>query len=352
MNILDRLIGRTILYSTLVVLAILLGLFTFFEFVDKLGDLGQANFNLYEVTKYVLLSLPRTAYQLFPMAALLGTTVGLSSMALDSELVAMRAAGVSVMRIVGSVMKVGLVFVLAAMFIGEYVAPASESLAQRGRAEALHVGVQKGGGVIWLRDGSAFISIGEVLPDLSVLHINIYEFDAARLLRHTYARSGHFDQGHWRLRDVHETALDGEHVHATQRSAGDWRSVVDPTVLGVFAVRPESLSAWNLLRYIHHLERNNQETKRYELAFWYKIVAPLTTGVMVLLAVPFVFTQPRSAGMGLRLFLGIMVGLSFYVINRGFGFFNVLQGLPPILGAVLPTALFMVLALLMLRRVA
>jgi lipopolysaccharide export system permease protein len=352
MNILDRLIGRTILYSTLVVFAVLLGLFTFFEFVDKLGDLGQANFDLHEVTKYVLLGLPRTAYQLFPMAALLGTTVGLSSMALDSELVAMRAAGVSLLQIVGSVMKVGLIFVLSAMFVGEFIAPASENLAQRGRAEALHVGVQQGGDGIWLRDGGAFINIGEVLPDLSVLHVNIYEFDAARLLRHTYAGSGQFDEGYWQLRDVRETVLEGERVRASQRPSGTWRSVVDPSVLGVFAVKPEGLSAWNLSRYIRHLERNNQETKRYKLAFWYKVVAPLTTGVMVLLAVPFVFTQPRSAGMGLRLFLGIMGGLSFYVVNRGFGFFNVLQGLPPVFGAVLPTLLFLALALLMLRRVA
>jgi lipopolysaccharide export system permease protein len=353
MNILDKYIGRTILYSTMVVFSVLLGLFTFFEFVDKLGDLGKANFGLLEAVKFVLLTVPRKVYELFPMAALLGTMLGLSSLAIDSELIAMRAAGVSLFRIVMSAVKIGFVFVILAALIGEFVAPASENLAQRGRAAALHVGVQQYNEGIWLRDGAAFVSVNEVLPDLRLSRVSIYDFDSnEQLVRQTDAESGTYEGSEWRLSGVSQMTLEAGRVVTRQFPTALWHSAIDPSVLTVFAVKPDSLSAWNLYRFIRHLDRNSQETRRYQLAFWYKLISPFTTAVMVILAVPFVFAQPRSAGMGVRLFLGIMLGLSFYVLNRGFGYFNLLHGFPPLFGAALPTLLFLLLALVLLRRVA
>lgn len=352
-SLLDRHIGQTIMYSTLLVFAVLLALFTFFEFVDKLDDVGRANTGISDVLRYLLLTSPRKMYELFPMAALLGTTLGLSSLAVDSELIAMRAAGVSLLRIVGAVAKVGGVFVLVAVLIGELVAPITEDLAQRGRAEKLRIGIQQDNAGVWLRDDFAFINIGEVLPDLSVLKINIYQFDDKNALRvQTYADSGRFEDGKWRLRGVSQSVITDKKVSISQRETEEWISAIEPQTLGVFAVKPEGLSALNLSRYIRHLARNNQETARYKLALWYKLVSPLTTGVMVVLAIPFVFMPLRSSGMGFRLFIGIMLGLAFFVISRGFGYFSVLYGVPAVVGAVLPTVLFFLLALYLLRRVA
>lgn len=353
MSILDRHIARSIIYSTAVVLTVLLGLFTFFEFVDRLGDLGKASFGVLDAAKFVALTLPRKIDELFPMAVLLGTMLGLSSLAIDSELIAMRAAGVSLLRIVLAVLKIGLAFALVASFIGEFVAPASENMAQRGRAEALHVGIQQYNDSIWLRDGDSFINISEVLPNLDLARVSIYYFDKQdRLVQQTYAESGRYRNGEWHLYDVDDIKLGSGQVVTRHLASLPWKSMVDPSVLGVFAVKPESLSVWNLYRYIRHLDRNKQETRRYELAFWYKVFAPFTTAVMAVLAVPFVFAQPRSSGMGLRLFIGIMVGLGFYVLNRGFGYFNILHGLPPIFGAAVPPLVFLLLALGLLRRVA
>lgn len=352
-TILDRHIGRVIMYNTLLVFGVLLALFTLFEFVDKVGDLGRENFGLAEVSRYLALSTPRKIYELFPMAALLGTTMGLSALAVDSELVAMRAAGVSLLRIAGAVAKIGGVFVVAAALIGEFLAPMSENLAQRSRAEAMRIGIQQDNNSIWLRDGAAFINIGEVLPDLSVLQVNIYEFDENNALRRqTYAESGMYERPHWRLERVNQSLLDQEQISIREFGYVEWESAVEPDVLKVFAVKPEGLSAFNLYRYINHLGRNNQETARYELAFFFKLISPLTTGVMVILAIPFVFISARGGGMGFRLFMGIMLGLAFYVVNRGFGFFSLLYDVPPLLGAVVPTVLFFLLALYLLRRVA
>lgn len=353
MTILDRHIGRSMLYGVVLVFAILLSLFTFFDFVDKIGDLGRGNFGLSDVLRYLLLTLPKKIYDLFPMAALLGTTMGLSSLAVDSEMVAMRAAGVSLLRIVGSVMKTGVLLVAAVVITGEVIAPVSENLAQRGRAEALRIGIQQKDFGVWLRDGSSFINIGEVLPDLSLLKIGIYQFDENNLLRsQTFAERGYYVDGKWQLTDVSQSALSQDKIQIQHMPLTSWTSVVDPSVLSVFAVNPEGLSAWNLYRYIHHLKRNRQETGRYQLAFWYKIASPFTTAVMILLAIPFVFSHLRHAGMGFRLFIGILLGLGFYVFNRGFGYFSVLYGLPPALGVMLPTLLFFVASLYLLRRAA
>jgi lipopolysaccharide export system permease protein len=354
MTILDRHIGRAIAFSTLLVLGVLLSLFTFITFVEAIGDLGKANFGLAEVLKYVLLSLPRDAYELFPMTALLGATLGLSSLAVGSELIVMRAAGVSLLRIVGSVMKVGAVLILIAVVVGEVVAPVTEDLAQRGRAAALQRSVaQQSDRGLWLRDGSAFVHVGEVLPDLSLLRVTIYQFDDnARLRSQTFAQSGRYEQQRWRLDDVRQSWIADDKVHSRRLASDYLSSVLTPEILGVFAVKPEGLSAWHLFRYIQHLERSKQDTSRYRLALWHKIMLPLSTGVMVVLAIPFVFGQLRSGGLGSRVLVGIVLGLAFYLINRAFGYFGLLHGLPPAFGALLPPTLFFALALVMLRRVA
>jgi lipopolysaccharide export system permease protein len=127
---------------------------------------------------------------------------------------------------------------------------------------------------------------------------------------------------------------------------------VTPDVVRVFAVRPDSLSTLDLYHYIQHLRRNHQDTARYQLAFWNKVLLPVATGVMILLAVPFVFGQMRSGGMGQKVFVGIMIGLVFNALNRGLGYMGLLYGLPTFLAAVLPVAIFLLLALYLLRRVA
>lgn len=353
MKLIDRYIGASVLTSTVLVFLVLISLFVFIKFVDTLGDLGRANFGLYDAARYVLLTLPRQAYELFPMAALLGTILGLSSMAADSELIALRAAGVSVTRIAGATLKVGLLFVVISLLIGEVVAPTTENLAERGRAAALQKSVrqQKDYG-LWMRDGQAFVHIGEVLPDLSILRVNIYQFDGqGRLKTQTYAKRGYYENRQWRLEDVSQSHIQATGVQTQHRAVDTWSSEVVPDMLSVFAVKPEGLSAWRLYRYIQHLEQNKQDTARYDLAFWNKVVAPLTTGVMVVLAIPFVFTQLRSSGVGLRLLVGIMAGLAFFVFSRGLGYTGLLYGVSPVIGAVLPTVVFFIMAIVLLRRV-
>lgn len=360
MRILDLYVGRIVVQQTLIVLGVLLCLFVFVTLVEELTELGTGSYGILDVVEFVALSIPRMIYELFPMAALLGTMLGLSMMASNSELVVIRASGVSVIQIAAMVLKVGAVFVLAAVLVGEFVAPRAETTAQRGRAEAMQEDVRQHTEFgLWMRDQSSYVNIGEVLPDLTLLRVRLFEFDSRGRLRSlVYADRGEYDNGRWRLVDVKQTLIGTEDPRSQaptseSRTAGAayWRTDVTPQILSVFLVQPEELSTWQLDRYIDHLQSNGQETGTYQLAFWNKVFNPVSTGLMVVLAIPFVFRQVRSGGLGRSLVIGIMLGLAFYVANRGFGYFVLVYDIVPLAGAVAPLAIFATLALVMLRRV-
>lgn len=353
LTLLDRHVGRSIFLSTLLVMGVLLALSLFIAFVRAMPDFGKFSFGLPELLHYVVMSQPRELYELFPIIVLIGAITGLSALALNSELIAMRAAGVSITRIIASAMKTGLVFVVVAVLLGEYVVPFTESQAQRERAKALHESLQQRSSGLWLRDGATFVNIGEVLPDLSLLRVNVYQFqDSTRLRAQTYAARARLVNGQWTLEDVRESLIDDDRVDFRLSRGRPWDTKLTQEVVSVFAVVPEGLSIQQLKRYIEHLRQNNQQTERYQLAFWQKVFLPLATAVMVLLATPFVFRLVRSGGLGSRVFLGILLGLAFVVLNRIVGFFGLLHGLSPMWSALAPILLFLALALVLLRRSA
>ena len=353
MRILDLYIGRAVLQNTLVVFAVLLGLFTFVTFVDELGDMGTGNYGALQVMQFVVLSIPMIVYDIFPMAALLGCIIGLSGMAKDSELVVIRGAGVSIARLVGSVMKVGALLAIAAILIGEFVTPYTESRAQQVRVESMQGNVrQQFDFGLWMRDESTYVSIGEILPDLSLLDVKIFEFDDETRLRSlSFAKAGRYENQRWLLRDLQRTQLYDSSSESEVITAAYWSTVVSPEILQVFLIQPDQLSALQLVRYIAHLRNNRQETENYELAFWRKILVPFTTAVMLILAIPFVFKQERSGALGRGLFTGIMLGLGFFVINEAFSYFVLLYDIPPAVGASVPTIGAFIIGMVMLRRV-
>lgn len=353
-SILDRYLGRIILQYTLLTMLVLIGLFTFVNFIDQLGSLGQGNYHLKQAIFYVTLIIPRTIYELFPMAALLGTIIGLSMLANDSELIVMRSSGMSMGKITAAALKMAGLFVIAAMLIGELISPYTETKAQRGRAEALQQGIkQQTNSGLWLRDAQTFVNIKEVLPDLTLLGIKIFAVDDNYQLRSlASADYGTFKDDHWLLGGVKQTRIDAQKGTETiHTDTLKWTSQVTPQILSVFLIKPDQLSFIQLSRYINHLNQNQQQTDPYELAFWSKIMLPLSTAVMVMLAIPFVFANLRSGTLGRSLFIGIMLGIGFYVVNKGFGYIVLVYGLPPLLGATAPVVAFLLLALVMMRKI-
>jgi lipopolysaccharide export system permease protein len=353
LTLLDRYIGRSMLLSTLLVFGVFAALFFFVSLVEALGDYGKGHFGVGALLTYVVLSQPRKLYEIFPVTALIGTLLGLSALALNSELIAIRAAGVSKARIVGATMKTGAVLVILAILAGEYVVPGAETSAQTGRAQALEMSFKQGNTGLWLRDGTTFVNIGEVLPDLSLLRIDIYDIAADYTLRrHVYANRAVYADRRWELKDVQASRITNERVQTEKEPVTEWHAGFTPAVVAVFTTRPEALSIMQLYAYIRHLRSNNQDVGRYVLAFWQKCFMPLAAGIMILLAAPFVFRPVRSGGLAQRAFVGVVLGLIFVVVNRSVGYLGLIYGVPPLAAAVAPLVMFFGIAVLLMRRMA
>ncbi len=353
MRILDIYIGKTLLRHILVTIVVLVGLFAFVSFIDELGDLDRGRYGILQVIQYVLLTIPKTLYEVFPMAALIGSILGLSTLAKSSELIVMRASGVSVQRIVISVLKVGLILALLSMAMGEIVAPYTEDRAAEVKAQSIQsTASARNNTGVWLRDDNTYVNINDVLPDLTLLKVKIFEFDSQNFLRWLVtAEQGEFRDGRWLLRGLNRTNINEKSSLADEIDAAYWTTAIDPDILRIYQVKPEQLTVWQLREYIVHLASNKQDTASYELEFWSKLVTPLATLVMLILAVPFVFKEARSGNLGRSLFLGIMVGLGFFILNQAFSYFVTIFSIPPLLGAIMPTSVVFVLSVIMIRRI-
>ncbi len=344
MRLIDRYIVRTVVGTALVALLVLLALETFFTLLDELQDLGAGSYGLREIGLYLLLTLPRRAYETFPMALLLGGLMGMGNLAAGSELVVMRGAGVSILRLVLAAMKGGLILGLIALVIGEFAAPHTERMAEdmRSAAKDRSREIREGRG-FWARDGERFVNVRAVLPHKRLADIYIYELDERAALRSvTYARSARYDRHgrQWVLEEVRRSDLRTDTVTVTTEAAVGWRSVIDPSKLEVLAAKPETLAMRDLLTFSRYLEDNGLDADAYALAFWSKALGPLANLTMLFVAMPFVFGHQRSASAGKRLMIGIFLGLGFFLLSRVFANLAVLYGAPPLFAAALPSLLF------------
>ena len=353
MQIIDRYIGRSVLWSSFIALLVLLTLFTFFAFMDEVGDIGKGNYGTWQALQYVLLTMPKLAYQLFPVAALIGCTIGLGVLASNSELTVMRAAGVSLGRIVWSVMKVGLILVIVSLVIGEGIAPAAEERAQTLRSVAMSDKLDLGGrNGFWARDGNSYVNVRNFLPGNRLGGVTIYTFDGEQqLTRMLSAKSAVFHEGRWMLENITSSEVSFDGVTAQRIDSEPWNTRLSPDLLSVVTVKPNTLSIMGLYDYVSYLRENGLDATVYEQALWGKIVAPLVTGAMVFLAIPFVFGPLRSVSIGHRILVGTLVGIGFHLLNQMFGYIGLVVGIYPAMTAVLPLALALGTGFWLLRRV-
>lgn len=353
MSILDRYISRHVVFSTLLVMGILLSLFAVFSFLDELNRIGRGHYSTSDAIQYVILLIPGLIYQLFPVSALLGSTIGLGLMASHNELTIMRAAGVSLKRIIWSIMRVGLVMVVLTLIIGESIAPVAEQYARTLRSVAISDKLAiRGKSDLWARDGDSFVNVRDILPGERLANVNIFERDSAhRIARIVHAKTAAFRHGHWVLEDVITSELDGTGVVSSHRDKLIWNTSLSPDLLGVVTLYPGTMSIRGLLQYITYLKNNGLDAASYEHALWSKIVAPFVTGVMVFLAIPFVFGPLRSVGIGHRILVGALAGIGFYLLNQLFSYMGVVFNFNPMLIAIAPAILVFFLAYSMLRRV-
>lgn len=357
LRIVDWYLARTLLSTTFLSLSVLVGLSTLISFIEQLKKVGQGNYDLTVAGVYVLLSMPRQIEEFFPMATLIGGLTGMGMLASSSELTVMQASGMSRWNIIMSAMKSALVMVLFVMALGEWVAPVAEAKAKEIRAQAISGGsLFATDRLTWAKDGDKFVSIGEVVDRDSLRDISIYEFDQQRRLQQiTVAKEARFSGEAWTLKRVKHTQFlnsnaQNKEVLTSAEFQREWVSTLTPDKLGVVTVKPEALSISGLQEYILYLENNSQDTDRYSLAFWRKILQPVTVGVMLLMALSFIFGPLRSVTMGARIILGVMTGFGFYIANEVFGPLSIVYQVPPFWGAILPSMLFAGVAMQLLKR--
>jgi lipopolysaccharide export system permease protein len=353
MRIIRRYLWREIVSATLLTLAALLGLFGFFDLLNQLEDVGRGQYRLPTAFLYVLLSMPGHVYEVLPVAALVGTLFALARLTAQSEYAVLRTAGISMLRLAGAVAQIGLILAAVTFVFGEYVAPASESAAQRLRMRAsAYLIVSQFRSGIWVKDGLSFVNVELVTPDNTLLNIRIYDFDEERrMVSSTFAKKGVYrGDSEWQLTEVVRTRFAEQRARVEQMPEVTWRSVLTPSLLSVLLLAPEEMAAADLYQYIQHLRSNRQQTTRYESALWSKLIYPFSVVLMMVLALPFAHFQARVTSVGAKIFTGILVGLAFFMMGRFFSALGTLNNWTPFVSAVVPTLLFTLIGAAMIWR--
>ena len=347
---LERYFARQIFAATGFVLIGFLALFAFFDLIGELNDLGKGAYDLRQVFAFVLLSAPAHAYELLPVVVLIGTLYVLALFAGNSEYTVMRGSGLSPLRAALILGKVGLVFVVLTFIVGEWISPAGEEAAQKTKMRALSemIGQDLQSG-LWFKDEGSFINAREARQADVLQDVRIFDFDPDyRLQSITRAeRAEYRAKGVWDLYNVVRTRFTP--APRTERAPQlEWRSAVSPDLLDALIMKPERMSAWALHKYTEHLAGNRQKTERYDIALWKKLFYPLAALVMMALALPFAYMQARAGGVGLKVFLGIMLGILFHLLNSLFAHIGLLRNWPPFAAAALPSAVFLATAVVMM----
>jgi lipopolysaccharide export system permease protein len=366
MKILHRYVSSEIIGAVFFTLIAFLALFAFFDLIQELRDVGRGNYQLQHAFLYVAMGLPGYVYDLMPIAALIGTIYALAQLGARSEFTIMRASGLSTGMAGWMLAKVGIVLVLITFLFGEFIAPASSEMAERLKLQARDATVSKGfRSGLWTKDvirehgmsgdpvGSRFINVRDVTTEGRLQGVKVYEFNRdLQLTAVLTAEHGDYQgENLWRLANVTETSFSAKVPDLTAKvstktfPSKELVSEITPSILSVLFADPDRMSAYGLAMYTRHLEENSQSTERYEIAFWKKLFYPLAVLVMMALALPFAYLHFRAGGVSLKIFIGIMIGVSFQLLNSLFSHLGLLNTWPPLATAVLPSSIFLLIAI-------
>jgi len=351
LQVLNRYLFNAIIGTTALVILVLLSLGAFIEFVGQLDDLGEGNYDLWKAIQYVALKLPHHAMGLLPVSVLLGSLLGLGSLAAGSELIVMRAAGISPMRMARSVAVTGVIIAVVGGGIAEFVAPQMDLYARQLRAVAKSGEADITGSSAWLRDGNLIFNVRPSIDGTDYGGVYIFRVDKGVFLsgigRGDSVQSDADDE--WALSNYKESEFVAGGVTIRTEVAQE-RVAKLTDLLSITAVRASSLTGQELWAYIKYLKANGLDADTYEIALWTRLATMVGVAVMCVLALPFVFGSLRSTGAGARMIIGILIGLGYFLLNRTFEDSSAVFDLNPVLVAWIPTALLIIGTVVGLRR--
>lgn len=352
MRILRRYISKNILSAIALVSLVLISLMLFVMLSAEFSDIGTGNYDTMHALTYVIMNLPANIYQFLPIAGLLGSLIGLSLLASRSELIVMRAAGVSIVKISSVVLQAALLFVIASVLLGEYLGPSLSRNATIYKTEAMSRGqTYKTLQGVWLKQKNNFIRIATILPGNQLKNITKYTFDQNQnLVAASFAKRASYHKNKWIFKDVTTSVFSKTQVRNMHFDTQAWNLKLRPHVLKIMKIDSSQRSLPQLYSYIQYLKYSGLQSYKPEFVFWQRVLQPLATLVMILLAIPFIFGPLRTVTMGLRIMTGTVIGLGYFILNQFLGPITQVFMLPPFLVAFVPTLLVAILGFILLLR--
>ena len=353
MSVLDRYIVRTILGAVLMVMVVLLVLGALFVFINQQKDIGVGHYTALRALWYSLLNLPQQAYELLPITALIGSLLGLGSLARGSELTVIRTAGVPVSRLAGIALLAGVLLVLFEVVLGEFLAPPLQASARALKAFSKLSNVSFGGvSGAWVRDRDLILNLAGQSSERQFGSVQIFELSPQhRLIALGHAAHAASEgSGKWLLSDYRESRFDADTVTARAPEQRELDADVSAEFLGLAVEDPKQLTGRALWRLIQYLQSNSLDARDYVFAFWSRIARTVGVMIAVLLPIPFVLGSTRSAGAGTRTMLGLLIGLGLFLLQRLIESGTVVFQLNPVLLAWVPTALVALVTSVLLAR--
>ena len=356
----DRLVARSVIGSVLLVWLVFISIDMFRSLVGEINDVGKGSYTLGNAFLYVVMTMPRRAYEWFGYSALIGGLLGLGGLASTGELTALRAAGMSKLRICASVVLTLLVMTVLVTFNGETLAPFGEN-----RAQAINLAAKSNdvalarGGSLWARDGETIVNarraVTRALPQggsqIEMFGVRIFEFDETGHLRVLSLAERASQVGReWTLHGVRRTEFQDAQAITSNVSDQAWKSRLDPRLLASSIIRPDYMSASDLQRSIRYMDRNQQDASQFRNAFWERVYYPFNVLLLALCALPFAFGALRSGGAGKRLFLGLVVAIAFFLLRGSIVSFAVVYGVHAAVANAIPPLILLVGIVTYFRR--
>jgi lipopolysaccharide export system permease protein len=341
MRRLDRYVLNHILLMIGLVLAVFIGIYSVFSFVGEMHNFSKS-YGFLSAILSVIFSIPANLIFILPVASLLGTLIALGHLASHCELTAMRAAGFSIFKIAKAVLKGGLWIAFLSFIFSAFLGPffAKEALlvelnAKKDRSFLLTPEAT------WLKDGSDFVYIGHSGGSDLLRGVVKYHFEEGRLASIISANSAIYKEGSWHLFNVKQVNLSSSGVSEKNTVETIWPELVPPSLLKAVSSDITNLNLVQLYRYVTYRKLNGLDPQEYELKIWQMYAQPLSILVLMLIGVPFSFGQLRSSTLGLRLVIGVALGVGFFLLDRFFGPIALVLNWSPFWGAFLPSFIFL-----------
>lgn len=351
MKRLSRYVGGVVLGAVALVLFIIVALDMISDMVEQLGNL-KGHYDLLQAAIYVLLYVPSSTYDYIPLACLVGCLIGLGVLASSSELTVMRAAGVSIRRIVWIVFRPILLIVVLGIVVGEFIAPYLDQYAdsRRALAQGATKALQSEKG-LWNREGNEFMHFNAVLPNGKLYGVTRYHFsDAGQLESASFIESAIYQGSHWFEQDVRISHFREDRIDTEYIPARRWDTELSPKLLNVLVLKPDELPMQRLYAYANYLDKQDLDSSDYRLAFWQRALQPLATLSLVIIAISFILGPLRQTTMGFRVFVGVLVGLVFQTTQRLLGPTSIILGFAPIYAVLVPIVFCFLLGIFLLKR--